>query len=119
MSEQTEKKARRRRTIEQRIAEIDQLEIEAKAKLDTQLRLLSEKRKKLAESPTKKKQDLVERRRFDRAVGILVPGWTERHMLAAIARAKDENVEVLLAEGEALMEEHGKSRGGRRPRSAN
>lgn len=35
-------------------------------------------------------------------------------MLAAIARAKDENMEAMLAEGSALMDAHGKRRGGRR-----
>jgi hypothetical protein len=102
------------RTIEERIAEIDNQAAEAKAKLDIQLRTLAERRKKLAESPTKKKQDLEERRRFDRVVATLVPGWTERHMLAAIARAKEENMENLFAEGDALMGTHGKGRGGRR-----
>lgn len=114
MSEQTGKRAHRVRTIEERLAEIDNQVAEAKAKLDIRLRTLDEHRKKLAESPTKKKLDAEERQRFDRAVATLVPGWTVRHMLAAIARAKDENMENLFAEGDALMGTHGKGRGGRR-----
>ncbi|MHB1641168.1 MAG: hypothetical protein ACYCS8_00730 [Acidithiobacillus sp.] len=114
MTEQATKRAHRRRTIEERLAEIDNEVAQAKAKLDAQLRALEERRNKLAESPAKRKLDAEERKRFDRAVATLVPGWTDRHMLAAIARAKDENMETLLAEGSALMETHGKGRGGRR-----
>lgn len=118
MPEQTVKRAHRVRTIEERIAEIDHQVAEAKAKLDLQLRMLEDRRKKLAESPAKKKMDAEERRRFDRAAASLVPGWTDRHILAAIVRAKDENMETLLAEGSALMEAHGKGRGGRRPKAS-
>ena len=114
MAEQPAKRAHRVRTIEERIAEIDKTIAESKAKLDAQIRILEDRRKKLAESPTKKKLDAEERQRFDRAVATLVPGWTVRHMLAAIARAKDENMENLFAEGDALMGTHGKGRGGRR-----
>lgn len=114
MAEQTTKRAHRVRTTEERIAEIDKTIAEAKAKLDVQLRVLEERRKKLAESPAKKKLDAEERKRFDRAVATLVPGWTHRHMLAAVARAKDEDMETLLAEGSTLMDAHGKGRGGRR-----
>lgn len=114
MAEQTAKRPHRVRTVEERIAEIDNTIAEAKAKLGVQLRMLEDRRKKLAESPAKKKLDAEERKRFDRAVATLVPGWTVRHMLAAIARAKSEDMETLLAEGSALLDAHGKGRGGRR-----
>lgn len=114
MTEQTTKRAHRRRTIEERLAEIENEVAEAKAKLEVQLRTLEERRKKLEESPAKRKLDAEERRRFDRVVTTLVPGWTDRHMLGAIARAKNEDMDTLLAEGTALMDAHGKGRGGRR-----
>lgn len=114
MSEQPAKRAHRVRTIEERIAEIDNLIAASKAKMDVQIRKLEERRNNLAKSPAKKKLDAEERRRFERAVATLVPEWTDRHMLAAIARAKDENMETLFAEGSALMDAHGKGRGGRR-----
>ena len=114
MTEQATKRTHRRRTIEERLAEIDNEVAKAKAKLDAQIRALEEKRNRLAESPAKRKLDAEERRKFDRAVAIMVPEWTARHMLAAIARAKDENMETLLAGGSVLMDKHGKGRGGRR-----
>ncbi|WP_163055067.1 hypothetical protein [Acidithiobacillus ferrooxidans] len=118
MAEPIAKRPHRVRTIEQRIAEIDDTIAAAKAKLEAQVRALEERRQKLAESPAKKKLDAEERKRFDRSVAAIVPEWTVRHMLAAIARAKDENMETLLAEGSALMEAHGKGRGGRRRQRA-
>ncbi len=114
MTEQTAKRTHRRRTIDERLAEIDNQVAEAKAKLEVQLHALEERKKKLAESPAKRKLDAEERKRFDRAVKKLVPGWTGRHMLAAIARAKTEDMDTLLAEGATLMEVHGKGRAGRR-----
>lgn len=114
MSEQPAKRAHRVRTIEERLAEIDNTIAASKAKLDAQIRMLEERRKKLAESPAKKKLDAEERKRFDRAVAALVPMWSVQHILAAVARAKDENMESLYEEGNALLGASGKGRGGRK-----
>ncbi|WP_437560398.1 hypothetical protein [Acidithiobacillus sulfuriphilus] len=114
MEENTKK--RRHRSTDERLAEMERRQAEIKAKMEAQLRALEEQKKRLASTTATKKSSQERQKRFDRAVKAIAHDWDERHLIAAIARAVDMDAEMLLAEGEVLLEQHGQPRRGRRPR---
>ncbi|MHB1532144.1 hypothetical protein [Acidithiobacillus sp.] len=115
MEENTQK--RRRRSTEERLADLEHKQAETKAKAEAQLRHLEAQKQKLMATPAGKKAEQERQKRFARAVKAIAAEWDERHMIAAIARAAAEfDQEVLEAEGEALLEQHGQMRRGRKPR---
>jgi len=117
MEENTKK--RRRRSTDERLADLERKQAETKAKLEAQLRALEEQKKRLVSTPATKKASQERQKRFDRAVKAIAPDWDERHLIAAIARATAEfDQEVLQAEGQALLEQHGQMRRGRKPRQS-
>ncbi|MBN6740732.1 hypothetical protein JKG47_09355 [Acidithiobacillus sp. MC6.1] len=108
-------KKRIRRTVEQRLIDIEKKEAEIKVRMEAQIKAIEQQKHKLSTSPSSKKVQQENRKRFDRAVAALVPDWDERHLIAAIFKAIEMDNEALQTEGEALLDEHGKARRGRRP----
>ncbi len=114
MEENTPK--RRRRTADERLAVLERKQAEIKDKLEAQLRSLEEQKKRLVSTPATKKAAQERQKRFERAVKAIVPDWDERQLIAAIVRAVEMDAEVLLAEGEVLLEQHGQAKRGRKAR---
>lgn len=118
MSEIVEKKKRVRRTAEQRLADLEQKRLEILEKQRAALAKIEEAQRRLTENRGNRKEILERQKRFERAAKVLAPEWDHRHFIAAaeVVLAQEANAEELLARGEALLEEHGKARRGRRPR---
>lgn len=114
MEENTQK--RRRRSAEERLADIERKQAETRAKLEAQLRALEEQKNRLVSTPVSRKAIQERQKRFERAVKAIAPDWDERQLIAAAARAVEMDAEVLLAEGEALLEQHGQAKRGRKAR---
>lgn len=119
MEQVVEKKTRVRRTAEQRLAELEKKRLEVLERQKAMLAKIEEEQRRLLEKRVNRK-DLMERqKRFERAVKVLAPDWDHRHFIAAVEIALSQaDAEDLARRGEALLEEHGKPRRGRRPRSA-
>jgi hypothetical protein len=69
------------------------------------------------QSPSTRKDRVDQEKRFARAAYALAPAWDYRHFIAALELALAEDHETLKNRGENLLEEHGKGKRGRRPRT--
>jgi predicted phage gp36 major capsid-like protein len=118
--EPMEKKTRRRRTAEERLADLERQKLELIEKQKAALAKIEEQKERLANKKSVRKEDLENQKRFERAVRIVAPGLDHRHFIAILAEAMEIGVDqdALAQKGEALLEEHGKARRGRRPKSA-
>lgn len=110
---------RRRRTAEERIAELEQKRLEILAKQREALAKIDEQKARLADRKGARKEMLEQQKRFQQAVQKLVPEWDYRHFIALVvyAQAQGLDSDALVKRGEALLEEHGKSKRGRRSRA--
>jgi len=101
---------RRRRTAEERLADLEAKRQQMEAKLREQLAKIDEQRKAQMEN----------QKRFERAVQKIAPDLDHRHFIAIIADAVESgfDTDAMADRGESLLQEHGKARRGRRPRSA-
>ncbi|WP_031572030.1 hypothetical protein [Acidithiobacillus thiooxidans] len=113
----TEGKKRVRRTPEQRLADLEKKQAEILERQKAALAKIEAEKKRLTQSPSARKKNVEQEKRFVRAVEALAPEWDYRHFVAAIEKALQEDPQSLQERGEALLEEHGKPRRGRRPRS--
>ncbi len=111
---------RRRRTAEERLADLEAKRQQMEAKLREQLAKIDEQKRRLAQSPAVRKAQMENQRRFERAVQKLAPDLDHRHFIAIIADAVESgfDTDAMADRGESLLQEHGKARRGRRPRSA-
>jgi len=114
-----EKKKRHRRTAEERLAELDRQRQELLEKQKAALAKIEEQKRKLSEKGTVGKANLENQKRFERAVKAIAADLDHRHFVAIIAEAVEKGIDAdaLAEKGEALLQEHGKSRRGRRPKS--
>lgn len=114
----TETKKRHRRTVEERVADLERKRIELLDKQRAMLAQIEEQKKRLENRGSGRKEKVENQKRFERAVAILANGWDYRHFIAVVAEAaeKDLDTDALAQKGEALLEEHGKPRRGRRPK---
>ncbi|MBU2733852.1 hypothetical protein [Acidithiobacillus ferridurans] len=110
-------KKRIRRTAEQRLADLENKQAEILERQRAALAKIEEEKKKLMESPSSRKKNLEQEKRFARAASALAPDWDIRHYIAAIEKALIDDAEALLARGEALLAEHGKGKRGRRTKN--
>ena len=106
-----------RRTAEQRLADLEKQQAEILDRQRAALAKIEEEKKKLMQSPSSRKKNLEQEKRFARAASTLAPDWDFRHYIAAIEKALIDDAEALLARGEALLAEHGKGKRGRRPKN--
>lgn len=114
----TEGKKRVRRTPEQRLADLEKKQAEILERQKAALAKIEAEKKRLMQTPSARKKNVAQEKRFVRAAEALAPEWDYRHFIAAIEKALQEDPQVLQERGEALLEEHGKARRGRRPRSS-
>ena len=112
----TEVKKRVRRTPEQRLADLEKKQAEIIERQKAALARIEAAKKRLMQSPSARKDRLEQDKRFARAAQALAPEWDARHFIAALEKALQEDPQALQERGEALLEEHGKPRRGRRPR---
>ncbi|AIA55639.1 hypothetical protein [Acidithiobacillus caldus] len=111
---------RRRRTAEERLADLEAKRQQMEAKLREQLAKIDEEKRRLAGSPSLRKAQMENQKRFERAVQEIAPDLDHRHFIAIIADAVESgfDTDAMADRGESLLQEHGKARRGRRPRSA-
>ena len=114
----TEVKKRVRRTPEQRLADLEKKQAEIIERQKAALARIEAAKKRLMQSPSARKDRLEQDKRFVRAAQALAPEWDSRHFIAALENALQEDPQALQDRGEALLEEHGKARRGRRPRGS-
>lgn len=108
-------KKRIRRTAEQRLADLEQKRLELLEKQKMALAKIEEEQRRLLDKRGNRKELQERQKRFERAVQVLAPDWDHRHFVAAVEMALSQaNGEELASRGEALLEEHGKPRRGRR-----
>jgi vacuolar-type H+-ATPase subunit I/STV1 len=112
-----EKKTRIRRTTEQRLADLEKKHAEILLRQRAALAKIEEQKKQLMQSPSTRKDRVDQEKRFARAAYALAPEWDYRHFIAALELALAEDHETLKNRGENLLEEHGKGKRGRRPRT--
>ncbi len=114
-----EKGKRRRRTAEERLADLEVKRQQMEMRMREQLAKIEEQKRRLAQSPALRKAEMENQKRFERAVKVIAPDFDHRHFVAIIAEAVDRGVDAdaLAEKGEALLVEHGKAKRGRRPRS--
>ena len=111
------KKTRVRRTAEQRLADLEKKHAEIVERQRAAIAKIEEEKKRLLQTPSVRKDRIDQEKRFARAAKVLAPEWDYRHFIAAVEMALNQDASVLAERGEALLEEHGKSRRGRRPRN--
>ena len=112
------KKIRVRRTAEQRLADLEKKHAEIVERQRAAIAKIEEEKKRLLQTPSVRKDKVDQEIRFARAANVLAPEWDYRHFIAAVEIALNQSDASVLAErGEALLEEHGKSRRGRRPKN--
>ena len=111
---------RRRRTAEERLADLEAKRQQMEAKLREQLAKIDEEKRRLAKSPALRKAQMENQKRFERAVQKIAPDLDHRHFIAIIADAVESgfDTDAMADRGESLLQEYGKARRGRRPRSA-
>lgn len=111
---------RRRRSAEERLADLERKRQEILEKQREMLAKIDEQKKRLANRPALRKALQENQKRFERAARKLAPDWDHRHFIAIIHEAVERGIDAdaMAEKGEALLIEHGKSRRGRRPRSA-
>lgn len=107
----------RRRSAEERLADLERKQAELRERLEAQLRGIEEQKQKLMAAPLSRKEVRERQQRFARAMEALAPGWDERHIIAAIEAALGGDAEALQERGEHLLETHGRARRGRRRRA--
>ncbi|MBU2811547.1 hypothetical protein HF669_09255 [Acidithiobacillus thiooxidans] len=112
----TEGKKRVRRSPEQRLADLEKKQAEILERQKAAIAKIEAEKKRLMQTPSARKNNVVQEKRFVRAIEALAPEWDYRHFIAAIEKALQEDAQALQERGEALLEEHGKARRGRRPR---
>ena len=113
-----EKKTRVHRTVEQHLADLEKKQAEVIARQRAAIAKIEEEKKRLLQTPSVRKDKVDQEKRFARAVYVLAPEWDYRHFIAAVEIALNQSDASVLAErGEALLEEHGKARRGRRPKN--
>lgn len=110
----TEVKKRVRRTPEQRLADLEKKQAEILERQKAALARIEAAKKRLMQSPSARKDRLEQDKRFVRAAQALAPEWDARHFIAALEKALQEDPQALQERGEALLEEYGKPRRGRR-----
>lgn len=108
-------KKRIRRTAEQRLADLEKKHAEIVERQRAAIARIEEQKKLLMQRPSARKDKVEQEKRFARAAYALAPDWDQRHYIAALELALSEDAETLRNRGERLLEEHGKSRRGRRP----
>lgn len=111
-----ERKKRVRRTPEQRIADLEKKQAELLERQKAAIAKIEAEKKRLMQTPSARKDRMEQEKCFVRAAEVLAPDWDYRHFIAAIEKALQEDADTLQERGEALLEEHGKPRRGRRPR---
>lgn len=112
----TEGKKRVRRSPEQRLADLEKKQAEVMERQKAAIAKIEAEKKRLMQTPSARKNNVAQEKRFVRAAEALAPEWDYRHFIAAIEKALQEDAQALQARGEALLEKHGKPRRGRRPR---
>ncbi|OFC54143.1 hypothetical protein BAE30_11525 [Acidithiobacillus caldus] len=112
-----EPKKRRRRTAEERLADLERKRLEILERQREALAKIEEEKRKLSQSRPMRRAMLENQRRFERAVQKLAPEWDHRHFVAAVEKALSEDPEALASRGGELLEAYGKSRRGRKPRA--
>ncbi|OCX76532.1 hypothetical protein A6M27_01415 [Acidithiobacillus thiooxidans] len=112
----TEGKKRVRRSPEQRLADLEKKQAEILERQKAAIAKIDAEKKRLMQSPTARKDRMEQDKRFVRAAQVLAPEWDYRHFIAALEKALQEDAQALQERGEALLEEHGKARRGRRPK---
>ncbi len=115
-----EKKRRHRRTAEERLADLERKRLEALEKHKQMLEKIEEEKRRLSNMGSLRKMRVEQQRRFQNAVLQLFPDWDYRHFIAVIADMSEQkpDMEALAEKGEALLNAHGKSRRGRRPKAS-
>ena len=109
-------KKRVRRSPEQRMADLEKKQTEILERQKAAIAKIEAEKKRLMQSPSARKKNVAQEKRFVRAAQVLAPEWDARHFIAALEKALQEDPKALQERGEALLEEHGKARRGRRPR---
>ena len=115
-----EKKRRHRRTAEERLADLERKRLEALEKHKQMLEKIEEEKRRLSNMGSLRKMRVEQQRRFQNAVLQLFPDCDYRHFIAAIADMSEQKPDMgtLAEKGEALLNAHGKSRRGRRPKAS-
>jgi hypothetical protein len=113
-----EKKTRRRRSAEERIADLERKRLEVLEKQRAMLAKIEEEKARLTKSPVLRKAQAEHQKRFERASQAIAGDLDHRHFIAIIAEAVERGVDAdaLAEKGEALLAKHGKGKRGRRPR---
>ena len=112
-------KKRVRRTAEQRLADLEKQQAEILERQRAAIAKIEEEKKKLMQSPSSRKKNLEQEKRFARAASTLAPDWDFRHYIAAIEKVLADSADAadLSVRGEALLAEHGKGKRGRRTKN--
>ncbi|MBU2806353.1 hypothetical protein HF668_14670 [Acidithiobacillus ferridurans] len=112
-------KKRVRRTAEQRLADLEKQQAEILERQRAAIAKIEEEKKKLMQSPSSRKKNLEQEKRFARAASTLAPDWDFRHYIAAIEKVLADSADAadLSVRGESLLKEHGEARRGRRPKN--
>ena len=110
----TKGKKRVWRSPEQRLADLEKKQAEILERQKAAIAKIEAEKKRLMQTPSARKNNVVQEKRFVRAIEALAPEWDYRHFIAAIEKALQEDAQALQERGEALLEEHGKARRGRR-----
>lgn len=114
----TEIKPKRvRRTAEQRLADLEQKQLEIMERQKAAIEKIEAQKQLLLNNPSSRKERLEREKRFQRTLLALVPEWDLRHVTAAVAISMAEDMDRLCEQGEKLLEEHGKARRGRRAKA--
>ncbi len=114
------KQTRRRRTAEERLADLERKRQEVLARQREAIAKIEAEKEKLIRSPALRKAAIENQKRFERAVKQLAPDWDHRHFIVLIQEAVERGMDAdsLAEKGEQLLEKHGKAKRGRRSRSA-
>ena len=113
-------KKRHRRTAEERLAELERKRIELLERQQAALAKIEEEKRRLVKKPILNKMALENQKRFERTVRAIAPDLDHRHFVAIIAEALESGIDLdaTAQKGEELLEKHGTSKRGRRPRAA-
>ena len=113
------KQIRRRRTAEERLADLERKRQEVLARQREALAKIEAEKAKLVRSPALRKANIENQKRFERAVKKLAPDWDHRHFIVLIQKAVERGIDAdsVAEKGEQLLEELGKAKRGRRPKN--
>lgn len=101
-----------RKTLEQSLQELEAEQARALKRKDKALQKLESERARLLCTPSSRKVRMQMQLQFQAATARMVPDWDERHFMAAICRAIEEDPETLKNEGSDLLEKNGSNRKG-------